>query len=80
MLQWAQAAELPVHILLTKADKLSKSAAGSTLQQVRNNLKKAGSHATAQLFSSLNKNGRDQAIEKLDDWFAVHASTEITTP
>ena len=80
MLQWAQAAELPVHILLTKADKLSKSAAGSTLQQVRNSLKKASSHATAQLFSSLNKNGRDQAIEKLDDWFAVHASTEITTP
>lgn len=79
MLQWAQAAELPVHILLTKADKLSKSAAGSTLQKVRNTLKKTESNATAQLFSSLNKNGRDEAIQKLDDWFAVQASTEITT-
>ncbi len=78
MLQWAQGAELPVHILLTKADKLSKSAAGSTLQQVRNNLKKAGSDATVQLFSSLNKSGRDEAIAKLDDWFAVNSPADIT--
>lgn len=78
MLQWATTAELPVHILLTKSDKLSKSAAGSTLQKVRGTLKKSGSTATVQLFSSLNKSGRDQAIEKLDDWFAVHTSVADT--
>lgn len=72
MLQWAKAAELPVHILLTKSDKLSKGAAGSTLQQVRSTLKKTGSDASVQLFSSLNKSGRDEAIAKLDTWFAVH--------
>ena len=77
MLEWAKQAELNVHILLTKSDKLSKGAAGSTLQQVRNTLRKVGSDATAQLFSSLNKNGRDEAIAKLDNWFAVNTPSAV---
>jgi GTP-binding protein len=38
MLDTCHHAHLPTHILLTKADKLSKGAAGATLQQVRRTL------------------------------------------
>lgn len=71
MLQWANQAELPVHILLTKADKLKNSAARHTQLQVEKTIKEAQLNASVQLFSSLNKSGRDAAIDKLDQWFEV---------
>ncbi len=61
MLDWARAAERPCHVLLTKADKLSRGAATSTLLQVRVALKKWGEHFTAQLFSSHNALGVEEA-------------------
>ena len=76
MLAWANSASLPVHILLTKADKLSKNQANSTLHSLRANLKKEGYAASAQLFSSLSKQGRDEVIQQLDDWFSQPSVTE----
>jgi len=69
MVQWANNAELPVHILLTKADKLKHGAAMASLHQVASQLKKLDLLASVQLFSSLNKTGKDQAIAQLDQWF-----------
>ncbi|ODN66650.1 MULTISPECIES: ribosome biogenesis GTP-binding protein YihA/YsxC [Methylophaga] len=74
MLGWAKQAELPIHILLTKSDKLGRGAGGNTLQQVRKELSEAGLVASVQLFSSLNHQGRDEAIQVLDEWF------ELSTP
>ncbi|HCD04769.1 MULTISPECIES: ribosome biogenesis GTP-binding protein YihA/YsxC [unclassified Methylophaga] len=74
MLGWAKQAELPIHILLTKSDKLGRGAGGNALQQVRKELKEAGLNASVQLFSSLNHQGRDEAIQVLDEWF------ELSTP
>lgn len=74
MLGWAKQAELPIHILLTKSDKLGRGAGGNALQQVRKELTEAGLEATVQLFSSLNHQGRDEAIKVLDEWF------ELSTP
>lgn len=70
MLDWAAQADMPVHILLTKADKLSRGAAGNVLIQVRNSMKAAGMEGkvTAQCFSSLNNTGVDQLKEKLEGW------------
>ena len=51
----------PVHCLLTKADKLSKSEQALTLRAVRKQLAVAGHNATAQLFSSLKKEGVEEA-------------------
>ena len=68
MLQWCAAAELPVHILLSKADKLSRGAAANTLQSVRPKAAKICSGATAQLFSALKRVGVDEAREQLDRW------------
>ena len=78
MLSWANQADLSVHILLTKADKLKNSAAKQSLFKVVSELKKHNLNASVQLFSSLNKSGRDEAVEKLDEWFEVElvGSTE----
>jgi GTP-binding protein len=69
MLKWAEHAELPTHILLTKSDKLKHGAAMASLHKVSSELKKLNLMATVQLFSSLKHTGKDEAISKLDSWF-----------
>ena len=76
MLDWAKQAELPIHFLLTKSDKLGRGAGGNTLQQVRKELKDAGLDASVQLFSSLNHQGRDEAIQVLDNWFELSTAEQ----
>jgi GTP-binding protein len=63
MLNWASQAGCPVHILLTKADKLSRGAGAAALLGVR---RAVGDAATAQLFSALKGTGVDAAREVLD--------------
>lgn len=77
MLHWAKQAALPIHILLTKADKLKRGAAGNTLQQVKNDLRELELDASVQLFSSFNHQGRDEAIHVLDTWFELNSA--VTT-
>jgi GTP-binding protein len=67
-IEWAVHSDLPIHILLTKADKLSRGAAINTLVDVRKAL--AMMHnVTVQLFSSLNRTGLEEALMQLDNWF-----------
>ena len=62
MLALAGSAELPVHILLTKADKLKRGQAINALLKVRKELGKA---VTVQLFSALSRQGAEEARERL---------------
>jgi len=62
MLSFARACGRQAHLLLTKADKLSRGEAASTLARVRREL---GSQATAQLFSATHKTGVDEARRML---------------
>lgn len=67
MLDWCSHNDLACHILLTKADKLSKNQAQTCLREV----KKANQHrhnCSAQLFSSHNKLGLDTLQTQLSDW------------
>lgn len=68
MLDWAKWAELRVHILLTKADKLSRGGASSSLQKTRNALKIDYPGTTAQLFSALKQSGIEEIHAVLDAW------------
>lgn len=61
--------EIPLHILLTKADKLSRGQAKNTLLKVRAHVKEAADWITVQTFSSLNKDGLDELILQLDRWY-----------
>ena len=69
MIKWANNAKLSVHILLTKSDKLKRGAANSSLLLVMNELQKKELLASAQLFSSLNHQGKQEAVEQLNQWF-----------
>jgi GTP-binding protein len=68
MLGWAEQAEMPVHILLTKSDKLSKGAGKQTLLQVRAKLAHLGDLISCQLFSALKHQGHDELIAVLNRW------------
>ena len=68
MLNWALAAHMPVHILLTKADKLKKGPANNTLLAVRKAMKPHADLVSVQLFSALKHSGHQQLIEVLDSW------------
>ena len=63
MLAFADAVGLPVHVLLTKADKLKKGQAAKALLEVK---KELGDTATVQHFSALNRQGETQAREQLE--------------
>jgi GTP-binding protein len=69
MLELASSRGLPVHILLTKSDKLGRGAGGNALQAVRRKLAPGGS-VTVQLFSAHAGDGVQEArgaLEKLLD-------------
>lgn len=68
MLDWTLDIDLPVHVLLTKSDKLKKGAAQSQLLALQKMLKQDYPHATAQLFSSLKRDGLNKVWNKLDEW------------
>lgn len=69
LIEWAVACEVPLHILLTKSDKLSKSAAKNTLQSVQQSLFHYGEQVTLQLFSSHDRSGVSEAREHLASYF-----------
>lgn len=71
MLYWAKHANLPVHVLLTKSDKLKQGAAKTTLLQTKQALDKLGLPFSVQLFSSLNKVGLDELACVLGDWLSL---------
>lgn len=61
MLGFCAATRLPCHVLLTKADKLSRGQAGAALQSTRKLFTGEGWDATAQVFSSSAGTGVDEA-------------------
>lgn len=65
LIEWLRAAGRSTHILLTKADKLSKQAARATLVSVRKELAAICPGASVQLFSSLKRDGIDEAARTL---------------
>ncbi len=71
MLEWSSEIELPVHILLTKADKLKRGAAAKSLLLVKKEIAPMGDLASVQLFSSLKRQGIDQAHCMLDCWLGL---------
>ncbi|VAW75387.1 GTP-binding protein EngB [hydrothermal vent metagenome] len=70
MLRWCAGADLSVHVLLTKSDKLKRGPAASSLLSVRKRLAEFHPHASVQLFSSLKKTGVDEARSMLDNWLS----------
>ena len=68
MLDWTAQIGLPVHVLLTKADKLKKGPAKQSLMRMQKLIRADYPHATVQLFSSLKRDGLQQVWNQLDEW------------
>jgi GTP-binding protein len=71
MLEWANHIEIPVHVLLTKVDKLNRKEQAISHERVDAALKEFSLDFSVQLFSSLKRWGVDEAHEKLDQWFEL---------
>lgn len=70
MLDFCAETELPAHILLTKADKLSRNQQMQALHMLQKNLNNEWPFVSAQLFSSTKKIGLDALSAQLDKWFS----------
>ena len=77
MLDWFAPRQKPIHILLTKSDKLSKDKSLRTLMDVKNNVQEKWVNLyqtkfTVQLFSSLKKQGIEEANEVIQSWLNLN--------
>lgn len=71
MIGWFAPSGRPIHVLLTKSDKLTRSEQAATLALVRKDLAPLGEQVTVQLFSSLKKTGIEEAERIVGSWLAV---------
>lgn len=71
MLDWFAVTGKPVHILLTKADKLKKQQAINTMREVSAYLEEFFPYSSAQLFSSTASTGIEEAKAVLTRWFKL---------
>lgn len=76
MIEWAIQSELPLHLLLTKSDKLKRGAAQNTLLKISRELEVLP-NVSLQLFSSLKNSGVDEARNKISSWLSVDEAFDI---
>jgi GTP-binding protein len=72
MLEWSRYRRLPVHVLLTKSDKLSRGKASAVLQSVRRSLRSADDLASVQLFAAPSRLGVEEVCRLLDRWLQMN--------
>ena len=75
MIDWSVQSKLPLHILLTKADKLKRGPANNTLLSVQQELQNLD-NVSVQLFSSLKLTGIETARAKLTQWLTIPEQEE----
>jgi len=76
MIFWAVESQIPVLVLLTKADKLASGARKAQLNQVREAAIAFNGDVQIEMFSSLKKMGIDNLRQKLDTWFTERVVSE----
>lgn len=71
LIQWTMHCEVPLHILLTKSDKLTHGAAAAAMHQVQQQLHAQWPSISVQLFSSLDRTGLNEVYKVLDQWLTA---------
>lgn len=69
MLLWSSQADIPTHVLLSKADKLKSGAQKQALMAAKKQLERISSEISVQTFSSLKKQGVEPLLAKLKVWY-----------
>lgn len=79
MINWAVDAEMPVHVLLTKSDKLKRGAARNTLLAIQKHMREAkvDDLVTIQTFSSLKNEGKEELVTTLTQWLSIPDAEDI---
>jgi GTP-binding protein len=77
LLDYCDERQLPVHILLNKADKLSKSASLQVLREVRQALSSYQHSLSCQLFSALKNMGVEELETVLNVWYGYIKTRNI---
>jgi len=80
MLDWFAQTGKPIHVLLSKADKLTRQEQATVLRQVREELAKISENCSLQLFSSLKKTGVAEAETVLGGWLEMEPVKEVVPP
>ena len=71
MIEWCKSTHIPLHVLLTKADKLKRGPAQSIVLTLRKELTQIlGDKVSVQSFSSLKRAGVDTLSVRLDEWLS----------
>ncbi len=71
LIEWFAPTEKPIHILLTKADKLTRLQQAQALKDVREGVSALGEQCSVQLFSSLKKTGIEVAEAVIGKWLDI---------
>lgn len=66
--EWCRDAGVATHVLLNKADKLSRGAGAGALAAARKRLESLGGSSDVQLFSATKKTGLETLAARLDTW------------
>ncbi|MGX5175436.1 ribosome biogenesis GTP-binding protein YihA/YsxC [Aliikangiella sp. IMCC44653] len=69
IIQWAVSADIPIHVVLSKADKLKSGARKAALLATDKLLARISPNITSQVMSATNKIGVEDLIEKLKTWY-----------
>lgn len=80
MLEWFAPTGKPIHVLLSKADKLTRQEQADVLREVGAVLARLGEHCTVQLFSSLKRTGVAEAEAVLGAWMDMAVQPDLPPP
>jgi len=78
MCDWALDVQMPVHILLTKSDKLKRGPAQSTRLKVKKTMERMGDLLTVQTFSSLKKEGTDELQKQISAFLSTPTEDDLS--
>jgi len=77
MVQWAVTANIPVHVVLSKADKLKSGARKAALLTANKRLARISESITSQVFSATSKLGLEELVEQLIAWYSFDQQTSV---
>lgn len=77
MINWAIHADIPVHVVLSKADKLKSGARKAALLSAQKTLSTISPMISCQAFSATQKIGLEQLIETIKNWSGFKDEREI---
>lgn len=77
IITWAVSADIEIHVVLSKADKLKSGARKAALLAANKHLARISDNISSQVFSATHKIGLEELIDKLKTWYGYHPTEDI---